>query len=98
MPFARSTTSRRLTRTFAISAWSLTRSEVDLKAKAMKLMKQHGKTTYKHNGIAIELIAGEEEIKVRVKKPVEDDGTDPQDGPDVQLSEDADHDQSLADA
>jgi hypothetical protein len=46
----------------------LTRQEVDLKARTLKLMKKYGKTKYQHNGILIEIEPGEETIKVRVKK------------------------------
>lgn len=75
----------------------LTRQEVDLKSRTMKLMKRHGKTTYKHNGISIEVVAGDESIKVKVKLPSEepnaDDPNAPDDAPDdegtesVELSE-----------
>lgn len=51
----------------------LLRQEVDLKARTLKLMKKHGKTRYKHNGIEISITPGEETIKVKVRKPGDDD-------------------------
>jgi hypothetical protein len=53
----------------------LTEQEVALKTRAMSLMKQHGKTTYKHDGIEIAIDPGEESIKVRVVKvkPLDED-------------------------
>lgn len=53
----------------------LTREEVALKASAKTLMHKHGKTVYKHGGVSIRLIPGEEGIKVKVSKPGEDDDT-----------------------
>jgi hypothetical protein len=51
----------------------LTRSEVDLKEKLLKLMKKHSKTNYVHGGIEIRIVMEEETVKVRIKKPnVED--------------------------
>ena len=47
----------------------LTRQEVDLKARAMKLMKKYERTTYTHNRIEITIEPGEESIKVKVPKP-----------------------------
>lgn len=46
----------------------LSRQEVDLKTRAMKLMKKYGKTVYRHNGCEILIEPGEEVIKVKVKK------------------------------
>lgn len=79
------------------SRMDLTRQEVDLKSRALKLMKKYGKTTYKHNGVSIEIVAGDESIKVRVKVPSEEPNADdpkaPEDAPDdagtesVELSE-----------
>lgn len=80
---------------------ALTNQEVDLKSRAMKLMKKYGKTTYKHNGVSIEIVPGDESIKVKVKLPSEEPNADdpnapndaPNDAPDdegtesVELSE-----------
>lgn len=69
----------------------LNRQESALKSKAMNLMHRHEKTTYRHGGVEIKVIAGEEDIKVKVKKPGEDD--------DETASSDTDEgDQTLADA
>jgi len=74
----------------------LTRQEVDLKARTLKLMKKYGKTKYQHNGILIEIEPGAETIKVRVKKVDElPDDADP-DAPDAP-PEDLDG-ETLADA
>ena len=53
----------------------LTAEEVKLKTKARELMHEHHKTTYKHNGIEIKLIAGEEDVKVRIRKVEEEEET-----------------------
>lgn len=76
---------------------ALTTQETDLKSRALKLMKKYGKTTYKHNGVSIEIVAGDESIKVRVKVPSEEPNADdphaPEEAPDdegtesVELSE-----------
>jgi hypothetical protein len=36
-------------------------------------MHKHKKTIYRHNGVEITLVPGEEDVKVRVKKAEEDD-------------------------
>lgn len=51
----------------------LNRSEVELKATAIKLMHKYGKTIYRRDGIEIRLIEGDEDVKVKVKKAGEDD-------------------------
>jgi hypothetical protein len=38
----------------------------------MRLMHKHGKTIYRHDGIEIRLEPGEEDVKVRIKKPGQD--------------------------
>jgi len=80
---------------------ALTTQEVDLKARAMKLMKKYGKTTYRHNGIEITIEPGEESIKVRVKKPDEElddaDPDAPEEPPEDDGTEDVDG-ETLADA
>jgi hypothetical protein len=50
----------------------LTREEGELKARAIALMHQFQKTIYKHDGIEIRLVAGEEDVKVKVRKATED--------------------------
>jgi hypothetical protein len=47
----------------------LTREEHDLKANALKLMKKYGKTLYKHGGVTIQVVEGEPDVKVKIKKP-----------------------------
>ena len=46
----------------------LNKEEVELKRSLLKLMKQHlpGKTMYRHGGVIIRVIAGEEDVKVKV--------------------------------
>ncbi len=46
----------------------LTRREHELKANALRLMKKYDKTIYRHDGIEMTVIQGEEDIKVRVRK------------------------------
>lgn len=46
----------------------LTTQEVELKAKLLRLMKQHKKTEYDFEGVHIELVTEEETVKVRIKK------------------------------
>jgi len=50
--------------------------EASLKGTALQLMKKFGKTIYKHAGVEIRVIPGEEDVKVKVKKPGEDDDND----------------------
>jgi len=47
----------------------LSQQEHGLKTKLLGLMKKHGKKTYHHDGMSIEVIAEDERVKVRVKKP-----------------------------
>jgi hypothetical protein len=46
----------------------LTSEEVKLKDRARQLMKQHKKTVYRHGGVEIRIVAGEEDVKVKVRK------------------------------
>jgi hypothetical protein len=57
----------------------LTREEGELKAHAIALMHQFDKTIYKHDGIEIRLVAGEEDVKVKVRKATEDEDDDDDD-------------------
>lgn len=47
---------------------ALNAEEHDLKAHALKLMHKFDKTIYRHNGIEIRIVEGEEDVKVKVKK------------------------------
>jgi hypothetical protein len=60
----------------------LNREEADLKASALELMHRFQKTIYKRDGIEIRLVAGEEDVKVKVRKATDDgaDGDDEDDG------------------
>jgi hypothetical protein len=51
----------------------LTQREHDLKGNALKLMHKFGKTIYRHNGVEITVVPGEEDVKVRVKKGGDED-------------------------
>ena len=55
----------------------LSRKEVALKDKVHQCMKEHKLKTYKYGEVEVELIPGEEEVKVRVKKPQEQSPEDP---------------------
>lgn len=50
----------------------LNREEAELKASALELMHRFNKTIYKHDGIEIRLVAGEEDVKVKVRKATND--------------------------
>ena len=50
----------------------LTDEEGQLKARAIALMHQFKKTIYKHDGIEIRLVAGAEDVKVKVRKAPDD--------------------------
>lgn len=65
----------------------LTKREHDLKAEAMKAMRRHGKTFYKHGGVTIQIVSGEDDIKVRVAKANDDDEENPPAGDGVEFSE-----------
>jgi hypothetical protein len=52
---------------------ALLQEEIELKGKAMKLMKKHGKSEYRRDGIEITIVPGEETIKVKIKKDVSED-------------------------
>jgi hypothetical protein len=51
----------------------LNKEEAQLKASALKLMHKFEKTIYRHDGIEIFLIAGEEDVKVKVRKATDDE-------------------------
>jgi hypothetical protein len=46
----------------------LTQREHALKSLALKLMKKYEKTIYRHDGIEITVVPGEDDVKVKVKK------------------------------
>lgn len=50
--------------------------EAELKQTAMALMKKHEKQIYRRNGIEIRVVPGEEDIKVRIKKPGDKESDD----------------------
>jgi hypothetical protein len=50
---------------------ALNKDEHDLKQAALKLMKKYGKVIYRHEGIEIRVVPGEEDVKVKVRKPGE---------------------------
>jgi hypothetical protein len=47
-----------------------------LKLAAIKLMKRYEKTVYRHNGVEITVIPGEDDVKVKVKRTRDDDDDD----------------------
>lgn len=51
----------------------LNKEEHELKANALKLMKKYDKTIYRHDGITIQVIEGEPDVKVKIKKPGDDE-------------------------
>jgi hypothetical protein len=61
----------------------LTQREHELKSNALKLMHRYDKTIYRHNGVEITVVVGEEDVKVRVKKPGDDAADEDTGGGDV---------------
>jgi len=51
---------------------ALTQRESELKKTARALMHKYHKQIYRRNGIEIMLVEGEEDVKVRIKKPQEE--------------------------
>jgi hypothetical protein len=51
----------------------LTRREHETKTLALKLMKKYDKTIYRHDGIEITVVPGEDDVKVKVRKLEDDD-------------------------
>jgi hypothetical protein len=51
--------------------------EQALKIDALALMKKFSRTVYRHDGIEITIIPGEDDVKVKVRKPVDDDADAP---------------------
>lgn len=49
----------------------LNKQEIDLKARAIKLMHKHNRSHYKYQDLEMEIVPGDENIRVRVKKPKE---------------------------
>lgn len=66
----------------------LSREEHALKERLKRAMHKHGKKTYKHDGISIELVATEEDVKVRIRK-ADQSATDDDPDEDVQVSVDS---------
>lgn len=52
---------------------ALNKEEKSLKDSARRLMHKYGKTVYKHDGVEIRLVPGEEDVKVKVKDAGDDD-------------------------
>jgi hypothetical protein len=50
---------------------ALTEEEVELKGELLKLMHEHNKTKYVHNGTEIRVVAKDETVKVKIKKKEE---------------------------
>jgi len=67
---------------------ALNKREHELKELALKLMKKYDKTIYRHDGIEIRVVPGEDDVKVRIKKPGEDDGDATDSGEDVEIEAD----------
>jgi hypothetical protein len=52
---------------------ALSAEEVQLRTRTIQLMHKHKRTEYRHDGIEILLVPGDETVKVKVKKPAADD-------------------------
>ena len=55
----------------------LTKEESTLKQTAIRAMRKHNKTIYRHGGITIQLVDGEVDVKVKIKKPKADEDEEP---------------------
>lgn len=55
---------------------ALNKEEAELKTHALKLMHKYDKTIYRHDGIEIRIVDGEEDVKVKVKKATDEDDPD----------------------
>lgn len=51
----------------------LNKQEAHLKERLIKLMHKYKKTEYVYQGVSVSLVAEEETVKVKIKKPKEDD-------------------------
>jgi hypothetical protein len=69
---------------------ALNKEEAELKKTALALMHKHDKQIYKHDGIEIRVVQGEEDVKVRIHKETDDDDDDDDDD-DIQISAAADN-------
>jgi hypothetical protein len=56
---------------------ALTEEEADLKQTALALMRQYDKTVYRHEGIEIRIVAGEDDVKVKIRKAPHEENDDP---------------------
>jgi len=65
----------------------LTAREHALKIHALSLMKKYDKVVYRHDGIEITVIPGEDDVKVKVKKADDDDDTPADDGASIDAGE-----------
>jgi len=64
---------------------ALNTEEAELKKTALALMHKYDKQIYKHDGIEIRVVQGEEDVKVRIHKESDDDDDDDEDD-DIQIS------------
>jgi hypothetical protein len=63
----------------------LNAEEHELKDHAKALMKKYDKTIYKHGGVEIRIVPGEDDVKVKIAKPG-DEVEDTDDGEDVEIT------------
>lgn len=76
----------------------LNREEAELKVHVKKLMHKYDKTIYRREGIEIRLIDGEEDVKVKVRKPGDDAPADEQQDHDAAEAENASSAEDSAEA
>jgi hypothetical protein len=53
----------------------LNKEEHELKVHALKLMHKYGKTIYRRDGIEIRIVESDEDVKVKILKPGDDEST-----------------------
>ena len=47
---------------------ALTKEEVELKGKLLKIMHDNGKKTYNHGGVSVQVVVEKEKVRVRIAK------------------------------
>jgi hypothetical protein len=70
---------------------ALNKTEAELKKTALTLMHKYDKTIYRHAGIEIRVVPGEEDVKVKIRKETDDDDDDEDDAVQIAPSSDTPH-------
>jgi len=54
----------------------LTTKEVELKQDLLSLMHEHNRDHYEYNGVTVDVVVEEETVKVKIRKPKDDDDSE----------------------